>query len=199
MSIALFSIENEHEKGSNVKYRVCSNIINTKSTVGGFVDSASAQQQKFAAILSGSNELPLVNSHGSGVANFQLSADRKSLGYQLNVTNMNNVMGTHIHSGKQGENGPVVAGLFNTNKSAPPTGIVNGQLSNGSITSAVLQGPLAGKQLSDLVNLIKTGGAYVNIHTTQNQNGELRGQISPSAAIMRLHSSHPPPHPRSPR
>jgi hypothetical protein len=31
---------------------------------------------------------------------------------------------------------------------------------------------------TSLVNMIRTGGAYVNVHTTQNQNGEVRGQIS---------------------
>jgi CHRD domain len=36
---------------------------------------------------------------------------------------------------------------------------------------------LAGKQISDLVDLMKNGGAYVNIHTQENQNGEIRGQI----------------------
>jgi len=164
-----------------------------------FVNSVSAQQQKFAATLSGGNEVPPVANHGSGVANFQLSADRKLLGYQVNVTNMNNVMGAHIHSGKQGENGPVVAGLFNTNMSGPPTEIVNGQLSNGSITSTDLQGPLVGKQISGLVNLIKIGEVYVNVHTTQNQNGELRGQISPSPSTVPSHASHPPPHPPTTR
>ena len=32
--------------------------------------------------------------------------------------------------------------------------------------------------LSALVNMIRSGEAYVNVHTTQNQNGEVRGQIS---------------------
>jgi hypothetical protein len=36
---------------------------------------------------------------------------------------------------------------------------------------------LAGKQLSDLADLMKNGVTYVNIHTQQNQNGEIRGQI----------------------
>jgi hypothetical protein len=91
---------------------------------------------------------------------------------------MNIVTGVHIHSGKQGQNGPVIAGLFNPSKSGPPTGTINGQLKKGTLTSADLSGPLAGKQISNLVNLIKSGGAYVNVHTTQNQNGEVRGQIS---------------------
>jgi hypothetical protein len=54
-----------------------------------------------------------------------------------------------------------------------------------TITSADLQVPLAGKHISDLVKLRKNGGAYINVHTSQNQNGEIReessGMSSPSA------------------
>ena len=128
--------------------------------------------------MSGSDEVPPVTTSGSGIATFQLSADGKSLDYQLNLTKMNSVMGAHIHSAKQGQNGPVIAGLFNPSMSGPPTATINGQLKKGTLTSADLSGPLAGKQISDLVNMIKSGGAYVNVHTTQNQNGEVRGQIS---------------------
>jgi len=144
----------------------------------GLINSASAQQQTFTIKLSGNNEVPAVNTAGTGVATLQLSADGKSLNYQLNVTKMNSVMGAHIHSGKQGENGPVVAGLFNPAMNGPPTGAISGQLSKGTITSPDLQGPMAGKQISDFANLLKSGGAYVNVHTSQNQNGEIRGQIS---------------------
>jgi hypothetical protein len=59
-------------------------------------------------------------------------------------------MMTHIHKGKSGENGPPVAAL---------------QMRKGKITSSDLQGPLAGKQISDLVDLIKNGQAYANVHT----------------------------------
>jgi hypothetical protein len=146
----------------------------------GFINSVSAQKkQQFIAKLSGNNEVPPVNTPATGTATFTLSADGKSLGYILNVTNMNGVMGAHIHSGKQGQNGPVIAGLFNAGMIGPPTGKVNGVLAKGNITSPALQGTLPGKQVSDLVTLMKSQGAYVNIHTQQHQNGEIRGQISP--------------------
>ena len=92
---------------------------------------------------------------------------------------MNGVMGAHIHSGKQGENGPVVAGLFNPGMVGPPTGKVNGILAKGTITSPDLQGTLPSKQVSDSVKLMESQGGYVNIHTQQHQNGEIRGQIGP--------------------
>lgn len=142
----------------------------------GVIIPAVAQKQ-FVAELSGGNEAPPVSTTATGVAKFQLSSDGRSLSYQINVTNINAVIGAHIHSGKQGVNGPVVAGLFNPNMSGPPTGKVNGLLAKGVINSTSLQGPLTGHPIIDLVHLIAGHGAYVNVHTQQHQNGELRGQI----------------------
>jgi hypothetical protein len=85
----------------------------------------------------------------------------------------------HIHSGATGKNGPVVVTLF---KSASPTGTMNGLLSQGTITSSNLEGPLKGKTISDLIRLMNDGTAYANVHTQQNPKGEIRGQISTSAS-----------------
>jgi len=149
----------------------------------GLTTTIFAQQNmnRFTANLSGSNEVPPMTTAGSGIAIFQLLPVGHNLiiSYQLNLKNMNGVTGAYIHSGKQGENGPVVAGLFNPSMSGPPTGAINGQLTKGTLTSSGLTGPLAGElSISALVNMIRSGGAYVNVHTTQNKNGEVRGQIS---------------------
>jgi CHRD domain len=84
------------------------------------------------------------------------------INYDLTTTNLNGFMMAHIHKGESGENGPPVAAL---------------QMGKGKITSSDLQGPVAGKQISDLVDLMKNGQAYANVHTQQNQNSEIRGQI----------------------
>jgi hypothetical protein len=52
---------------------------------------------------------------------------------------------------------------------------------SGTITSVDLKGPLAGKQIADLIRLIEDGKAYVNVHTHQNSNGEIRGQLKSSS------------------
>lgn len=62
--------------------------------------------------------------------------------------------------------------------SGPPTGKINGLLTAGTLYESKLTGPLAGKTIDILVNMIRSGDAYVNVHTTTNQNGEVRGQIS---------------------
>jgi len=122
---------------------------------------AYAQSQTFTAKLTGNNETPPVDIAATGTAHFQLSSDGKELKYDLSTT-LKGYTHTHIHQGKAGESGLPVVEL---------------SMGKGTITSSDLKGPLAGKQISDLVNMIKSGGAYVNVHTQQNQKGALRGQI----------------------
>ena len=132
----------------------------------------------FNAKLAGSNEVPPVTTAASGTATFQLlpaAGHEQVLSFELSLKNITGVMGVHIHNGKQGENGPVIADLFSPSS---PTGAINGKLAAGTLTSSKLTGSLHNKELSALVNMIRTGEAYVNVHTTQNQNGEVRGQIS---------------------
>jgi uncharacterized membrane protein len=121
-------------------------------------------EQKFTAKLTGKDEVPPKNTKATGTAEFNVTADGKTMTYKVNVMNMDKVTQAHIHSGKQGVNGPPV--------------VMNGMLSQGNITSSDLVGPLKGKQISDLVKLINDGQAYVNVHTETNPKGEIRGEVS---------------------
>jgi CHRD domain-containing protein len=82
------------------------------------------------------------------------------------VTGIQEATQGHIHSGAQGENGPVVASLFNF--SSPQ----NAVLQNGTTTADNLEGPMQGKTIPDLIAAMKNGSTYVNVHTEQNQDGE---------------------------
>jgi CHRD domain len=141
----------------------------------GLTSSVFAQEQKFMATLSGQEEVPPTNSQATGMAEFTvMGAD--SVQYNVNATNIQGVTAGHIHSGKQGENGPVVVTLF---KYDSPMNQVS---ETGSITADKLEGPMAGKQLSDLATAMNNGETYVNIHTEANPNGEIRGQIMSSSS-----------------
>jgi hypothetical protein len=140
-----------------------------------FTNSAFAQgAEKFVADLSVSQVVPPIDSKASGNAEFQSTTDGSSISYKVNVTDINAVKAAHIHIGEIGQNGDVVVTLF---KSETPTGHLSGILSKGNITSDKLEGPMAGKQLSDLIDVMKSEGTYVNVHTQQNPDGEIRGQI----------------------
>lgn len=134
----------------------------------------SAEKGSFSAILSGGDSVPHVKTAAKGKAVFTLSKDGKELTYKLTVTDIENVTAAHIHQGKKGKNGPPVAGLFAGPKKE---GKFSGMLAEGTIGEKELMGDLSGKQVDALVKLIKSGGAYVNVHTDGHPDGELRGQI----------------------
>src|SRR6202171_117669 len=111
----------------------------------------------------------------TGLAPFELSDDGQALHYTLSVSHLTGAFAAHIHLNGPGVNGPVVVPLFN---SAVPTGEVNGQLSAGTITAASLVGPLFGHPFSELLTDIRSGDAYVNVHTLPSHpGGEIRGQV----------------------
>ncbi len=128
----------------------------------------------FKATLSGSHVVPAVKTMAKGEAGFKLGKDGMELIYTLKVRDIENVTAAHIHQGKKGKNGPPVANLFTGPKKE---GKFSGVLSKGTITAADLSGSLAGKPLTALIDMIKAGDAYVNVHTDKHPDGEIRGQI----------------------
>jgi hypothetical protein len=115
--------------------------------------------------------------HGEGEAILKLSPDGTALSYRLIVANIENVQAAHIHKGGAGVKGPIVAGLYGFPAPALIPGRTDGTLATGTITASNLVDGLSGKQISDLVALMTSGQAYVNVHTHQNPGGEIRGQI----------------------
>ena len=78
--------------------------------------------------------------------------------------------------GQMGENGDIVVTLC---KAETCTSDASGSLSlTGTFNATNLEGPMAGKQIEDLANEMTNGGTYANVHTQQNPNGEIRGQIT---------------------
>ena len=139
------------------------NVLNAYATVAGF-----------NVQLSGSEEVPPVDIKASGSAEFK-APHFDNIGYSVNVSNIDKVTAAHIHSGKTGENGPIVVTLFKTE--SPSSESMNGILTSGNITNADLEGPMAGKTLIDLNKAMELGETYVNVHTEEHPNGEIRGQI----------------------
>jgi CHRD domain len=96
--------------------------------------------------------------------------------FQLNITNLQGITNAQIHSGKQGENGPPLVQLYHSDT---PTVIINDKLFSGTLYTdqGTFVGTMIDKQLFDLEMAMRDGETYVNVHTQQNPNGEVRGQI----------------------
>ena len=135
---------------------------------------AYATVAEFRVQMSGSEEVPPVDTKATGSAEFT-APHFDNIIYSVDVSNMDNVTVAHIHSGKTGANGPILVTLYKTE--SPSSKPINGIRTSGNITNADLEGPMAGKTLIDLTKAMELGETYVNVHSEEFPNGEIRGQI----------------------
>lgn len=129
---------------------------------------------KFSAKLRGRFEVPPVNTDARGRAHFRLSSDGTRLFFRIFLEDIEEVTMAHIHLGQKGENGPVVVTLFGPLEK--PVSIKEAELT-GVINRRDLEGPLEGRSLETLLREMKQGNTYVNVHTFEHPDGEIRGQI----------------------
>jgi hypothetical protein len=142
--------------------------------------NAAAGARTFTATLSGWNEVPsTIISKGFGFAKVTISEDEKSIEYELVYYGLVNVTAAHIHLGKDGHVGGVAVWLCGGPKpKCPPSGTrISGKITAEDVMAIETQGLKAG-DLSSLIAAIRSGSAYVNVHTTAYPAGEIRGQLA---------------------
>jgi hypothetical protein len=124
-----------------------------KDTMPAWMPGSSAVSVK----LSGAEEVPPVNTQGSGSGSLRLAEDGTVTG-SVKTTGVQGTM-AHIHQGAKGQNGPVIVPLT---KNGDTYSVPEGR----KLTAAQMQA-------------WKAGNLYVNVHTAANKGGEVRGQINP--------------------
>lgn len=136
--------------------------------------SGHAPVSNYRAHLSGDEEVPAVDTNSQGQAIFQFDHREGALHYKLIVANIEEVFAAHIHCGAAGVNGPVGVTLFFS-----PIDRVSdsGVLATGSPTAPDAGNACGWQTLADVQGAIESGNAYVNVHTTDNPGGEVRGQV----------------------
>ena len=122
--------------------------------------------------LTAGDEVPPCAAAGQGAqgqGNVTLSPDESSLTATVNYSGLSGpVTAAHIHTGNAGVAGPVVL-PFGGDLSSPI---------NKSFTAAdYVAAPGAPPDFPSFVRSLKSGGAYLNIHTAACKPGEIRGQI----------------------
>lgn len=120
-----------------------------------------------------------------GQAIFQLDPDGTELSYKLIASNIENVVGGHIHLGAANVRGPLVV-VFG--QVPPGGGRTDGVFATGTITAANLLPPPSILSFSAFIAEIEAGNAYVDVPTNDGVappntgpgdyvGGELRGQV----------------------
>jgi CHRD domain len=133
---------------------------------------ASARPQantiQIRTVMTAANEVPapagdVSAARGAFTATVSKSDSGASISWELSFSALTgNAVAAHIHQAATGSPGPVVLALCGPCES-PLSG-------TGRLTTAAL-------------DAIETGSAYVNVHTPTNAPGEIRGQLSITAAV----------------
>jgi hypothetical protein len=148
--------------------------------------SAQGTATLLGATLSTTQEIPLVEtpSEAGGSATVTVSADQTEITYTLDLTGPFSAAPTaaHIHLGAPGVAGDVIFFLCAT---TPPPGVTAqacpdaaGSPISGTLTAGDLQAAVP--TLAEAVAALLTGNTYINVHTSLNPTGEIRGQVGPA-------------------
>ncbi|HEY8231179.1 MAG TPA: CHRD domain-containing protein [Vicinamibacteria bacterium] len=131
-------------------------------------DDDATQPAAFSGALASSSEVPPNTSAATGSATLDFDGNA-NVQYRIEVNGITGVTAAHVHSGASGANGPVRVTLFE----GPASGPMSGQLAQGSFDS----GDVQGISFEALLDELRNGTAYVNVHTTAYPDGEIRGQV----------------------
>jgi hypothetical protein len=135
---------------------------------------AQAQIINFTAALHGGNETPTPVLTGSvGTGTVSLNVATRVVTYRIDVYNM--PVGTtaaHFHVGAPGTSGPTVVNF------AILTNISNDYAITG--TASNIDSPRAAQGINswdDFLQALLLGNIYMNVHSTANPGGEIRGPV----------------------
>jgi CHRD domain len=157
-------------------------------------------KSKVSTRLTGYEEVPAQSSAAKAKLRASIDGNQDEISYKLSYAGPFNTGGTppapgvvtqaHIHFGQFGVNGGVSAFLCGTVSNPGPAGTptcpqppgegsrvsVSGVVEPADVVGPAAQGIAAG-EFDELVEAIRAGIAYANIHTNVNPAGEIRGQL----------------------
>jgi hypothetical protein len=149
--------------------------------------SLASAQDAVRAELDGFQEVPAaIFTNGSGT--FRASVQDDVVEYELSYAGLAEVIGAHIHFGRPGINGGVIAFLCQdqgTPLGDPPAGVQScpdgDQTITGVLTASDVVGPadqgIAPGDGETAVAAVLARATYINVHTNAFVPGEIRGAV----------------------
>lgn len=136
--------------------------------------------------LSGFNEDPLVlSTTGNGRFTLRINRDKQEATYSLSYSALEgDVTQSHIHIGGRSQSGGISVflcsnlgnGPVGTQPCPPAPATITGTLVPANVIGPAGQGVAAG-EFNELVDAIRAGFAYVNVHSAKYPGGEIRAQL----------------------
>jgi CHRD domain len=134
----------------------------------------------FRTSLRGANEVPAINSDGTGSFAMTIHEDGTITFTETFANLTSNIILSHIHFGEIHVAGGVMVFLCGGDSQpacpAATSGTITGTITAANVTGPTGQGVTAG-DLASALRAIRQGAGYVNIHTVKFPGGEIRGQL----------------------
>jgi hypothetical protein len=152
---------------------------------------SSSGSETFHANMTAAQEVPLptglANPPPTGTAVFTNNGDG-TVSYTVNASGLTTQFSTtaspvtftgmHIHLGAVGVRADIAVPLTTPTPGATAgTTTVTGTFTSGTCTTGAVNCINAGNTIDTVLAAMRNGGAYLNIHTSRNGQGELRGQV----------------------
>ncbi|MGB3078021.1 MAG: CHRD domain-containing protein, partial [Saprospiraceae bacterium] len=134
--------------------------VHTAAHPGGEIRGQIAPEQDvtFVANLNGLQENPVNTSDGRGLGAFHYTIGQTTLDVNVQLTSLSStITSAHLHAGLPGENGDVIVDLSN---------LIDGNRIRGTVDLTATD-----------IFALAVGDVYVNVHTSDFADGEIRGQL----------------------
>jgi hypothetical protein len=138
-----------------------------------------SQTERFSASLSGAEEVPPINTAGSGA--FEMTIQQGTITFSLTFSDLSSPLGVaHLHFAPTKVSGGVTiflcGGGGQPDCPAATSGTITGTITAANVTGPSAQG-IAPGDLDSALAAVRAGLSYANMHTTNFGGGEIRGQV----------------------
>jgi len=141
--------------------------------------AAHSQTEVFSATLGGSQEVPPINTSGTGA--FQMTIQQGTITFSLTFSGLSSPLSVaHLHFAPTKVAGGVMIFLCGGGGQPACPAATSGTIT-GTITAANVTGPgtqgIAPGDLDSALKAVRAGLSYANMHTANFGGGEIRGQV----------------------
>lgn len=149
------------------------------------LDDIDDDDQRFVARVHGLCQVPSISTSAQGAFEAVIDDTARMITWTLTYQNVETpVEQAHIHLGERHTNGGISVflctnlgnGPADTQACPETTATISGTITPDHVVGPEEQG-IAATEFEEIVQAIRAGAAYVNVHTTTYPAGEIRGQI----------------------
>ena len=170
---------------TSVRIKLVLAVVSACALIAVGTVAGARQGNRFDGHLTGYEEVPALSTTGAGEFRAHLDQNNQSISWELTFGGTeSNVTQAHIHFENATENGPIVV-FFCSNlgngpagtQACPPFGTISGTIEADDVLGNAADRGLEAGAFQELVNAMRSGATYVNVHTSGRPGGEIRAQL----------------------